>query len=211
MTESLRFNVSQVINLPTLPETAQKVLTLTNDPLLSMGKMVEIIELDPAISSKVLSVANSTFFGSSLNVENLSDAVMRIGFDQVHSIAVGISVLSFLGNPRKSYEYKMLFDHSIAVGLVAEEIAKSVGYRAAEGMMMNGLLHDLGLLVLNKFFPDIFQAIMDFNGNAGALLESEEKIIHYKHGDVGFWLAEQWNLPDSILDIILLHHIPSVA
>jgi putative nucleotidyltransferase with HDIG domain len=211
MGDILKTYVQRIKDLPTLPAIAHKILILANDPLFSIDDLMDVVETDPAISARILSVANSAFFGYPVHTTKLDDAIMRIGINNVKSIAVGIAVLSFLGDGKKTPDYTKLFHHSVCVGLTAQFIAGNLRLGIADDILIDGLLHDLGYLALNKYFPDIYGEILKSLKNARPLLEAEKEVLGYSHTDVGFWLADQWNLPDTVLDAILYHHAPSLA
>jgi HD-like signal output (HDOD) protein len=211
MDDILQAYVQKIKELPTLPTIAHEILNLTVDPLLSIDKLKNILERDPVISAKILSVSNSAFFGYPVQTTKLDDAIMKIGFNNVKNIAVGISVLSFLDDGEKTSDYKRLFNHSVTVGLTSRFIAKNLKLGIAEDILIDGLLHDLGYLVLNRYFPTIYQNILSSFENGKSLLNAEKDIITYTHADIGFCLAEQWKLPDTISDANLYHHTPSLA
>ena len=211
MDENFKSHLQKIEKLPTLSETAIQILNLTNDPLLSIPELKNILEGDPAISAKIISVANSAFSGFPLQTNLLGDAIMRIGFNNVKSIALGISVMTLLDNGKSTAEYKRLFNHSVTVGLAARMLSRNFGMGIAEDILIDGLLHDLGYLVLNKYFPESYQKVFNIVREEKINIDEEKNILGYTHSDAGFWLAEQWNLPDTILDTNLYHHAPSLA
>lgn len=211
MGDILKTYVQRIKELPTLPAIAHKILALASDPLLSIDDLMDIVEIDPAISAKILSVANSVFFGYPVRTTKLNDAIMRIGINNVKSIAVGIAVLSFLGDGKKTPEYTRLFHHSVCVGLTSQFIARNLRLSLADDVLIDGLLHDLGYLALYKYFPEIYMEILKTLKDGRPMLEAEKEVLGYSHTDVGFWLADQWNLPSSVVDAVLYHHAPSLA
>jgi HD-like signal output (HDOD) protein len=104
-----------------------------------------------------------------------------------------------------------MFNHALFVGLTSRSIAKNLKMSIAEDILIEGLLHDLGYLVLNKYFPDIYKQILQKLENEKSILDAERDIFHHTHADIGFWLADKWNLPETILDTTLYHHTPSLA
>jgi HD-like signal output (HDOD) protein len=211
MGNTLKSRIQKIETLPTLPEIAHQILNLTNDPLLSVDELRNIVERDPAISAKILSVANSAFFGVSVQTNMLRDAIMRVGFNNVKNIAVGISVLTLFSDGKITSEYKRLFNHSLTVGLTARWLAGNFKTIIAEDILIDGLLHDLGYLVLGRYFPEIYRDILSSFDSSTSLLDAEKDILGYTHADIGSMLAEQWNLPNTVLDTILYHHAPSLA
>jgi len=211
MQNKLKSFVDKIEKVPTLPIIAQEILSLNNDTLLSIDKLTNIAEKDPAISAKIISAANSPFFASLNRPTNLNDAIMRIGFNNVKSIAIGISILSFMDDNKKITDYTRIFNHSITVGLAARFIAKTLNMRNEEDILIEGLLHDLGYLVLHRYLPDSYQNIVNLMNDEMCLVDAEKNVLNTTHGEIGFWLALQWNLPESISDTILYHHTPSLG
>ena len=211
MGDILKTYVQRIKELPTLPPIAHKILVLANDPLLSIDELMDIVEIDPAISAKILSVANSVFFGYPLRTTQLNDAIMRIGTNNVKSIAVGIAILSSLDSGKMNNNYKRLYHHSICVGLTSQYIAANIRLSIADDILIDGLLHDLGYLALYKYFPDIYREILTSLKKGKPLLEAEKEILSYSHTDVGFWLADQWKLPSTMVDAVFYLHAPSLS
>jgi len=211
MGNTFKSNIQKIEKLPTLPDIAHHILRLTNDPLSSINELKSIVETDPAISARIISVANSAFFGVSVRTTRLDDAIMRIGLNNVKNIAVGISVLTLFGENKITSDYKRLFNHSVIVGMTARTLAREFRTLIGENILLDGLLHDLGYLVLNSYFSEVYQNMLDSFQCSRSLLDAEKNILGYSHAEIGFWLAEQWNLPSTLLDTILYHHTPSLS
>jgi len=213
MNESLISFVKGIKNLPTIPLIAQKILGLLGDNQLSVDKIEGIIEKDPAISAKILSVANSAFFGFQVSSDLLRNAIMRIGFDNVKNIAIGISLMTILddGKRGKAFDYRRVFNHSIAVGFTSRLISKKMKLDNADDALMNGMLHDLGYLVLSGYSQEAYREVLYTFEEGTPLLDAEKEVLHFTHSEVGSWLAEEWKLPEIIMDINMFHHAPSLA
>ena len=213
MNESLRAFVKNIRNLPTIPVIAHEVLSLLSDELLSVEKLENIVEKDPAISAKIMSVANSALFGFQVSTDALNSAMMRIGFNNVKNIALGISLMTILddGKRGKAFDYQKIFNHSVAVGFNARLLSGNLKLNITEEALVMGMLHDLGYLVLNRYFPEIFDEVLYAFEKEKTLLDAERKVLNFTHADIGMWLSEEWKLPDIIIDTNLFHHTPSLA
>ncbi|MBI5740756.1 MAG: HDOD domain-containing protein [Nitrospirae bacterium] len=213
MNEPLRSFVKNIKSLPTIPAIAQKILGLLNDNQLSVDKIEEIIEKDPAISAKILSVANSAFFGFQVSSDFLRNAIMRIGFNNVKNIALSISLMTVLDDGKRgtAFDYRRIFNHSIAVGFTARLISKKLRLDHADDYLMNGMLHDLGYLVMNRYSPEAYQEVLFTFKEGLPLLDAEKKALQFTHAEVGSWLAEEWKLPEVVQDINMFHHSPALA
>jgi HD-like signal output (HDOD) protein len=116
MSDFLKKQLDKISKLPTIPVIAQEILRISSDDMSSVRALEKIVEKDPAIAAKILSVANSAAFGNRLPTKTINRAIMRIGFDNVRSIALGISLITVFGNDGKKglldYERIRYFNES---------------------------------------------------------------------------------------------------
>jgi putative nucleotidyltransferase with HDIG domain len=213
MNESLKLQVQKITELPTLSVIAQEIMQMASNKLMSVEKLENIIHNDPAISAKILSVSNSAYFGFDTPTKTLSNAIMRVGFSNVKNIALGVSLMSVMKEekPGTFFEYQQLFNHCISVGFVARKLAEDLKMRISEEIMIDGLLHDLGFLIINKYLTEAYSEVVSTFKKDKSLLDAEKKVLDFTHADVGAWLAEQWKLPENVIDTILFHHSPALA
>ncbi len=213
MNDSLMEHVKQITKLPTVPAIAREILALVDDNTISVSRLEEIVQKDPSISARILSVANSSFFGFKIPTTTISNAIIRIGFNNVKNIAVGISMMTVLddGEVENKTFYKKVFEHSATVAMFTRYISESIKLGISEEILFCGLLHDIGLLVLCRYFPDQLQKVLARFENDGSLLSAEKEVLGFGHVDIGRWLAEQWTLPETVIDTISYHHDPSSA
>lgn len=213
MNDSLRAHVEQITNLPSLPAIAHQIIALTEDDLLSVNKLETIIGNDPSISAKIMSVANSAFYGFHTPVKTLRNAIMRIGFNSVRNIAVGIAIMTVLHdeNHPGTPDYGRIFNHSVAVGFIASLLSKRTGYGITDEIVISGILHDMGLLILSRYFPERYMDVMNKFEEGKTLSDAEKEVFDFSHCEIGNWLASKWSLPDTVADTILYHHNPSQA
>lgn len=213
MNKSLKLHVQKITELPTLPVIAQEIMHMASNKLMAVEKLENIIHNDPAISAKILSVANSAYFGSGTPTKTLSNAIMRVGFSTVKNIALGVSLMTVMkkDKPGIFFEDQQLFNHCISVGFVSRKIAGDLKMKISEEIMVDGLLHDMGYLIINKYFTEVYSDVVSTFNKEKSLLDAEKKVLDFTHADVGGWLAEKWKLPGSVIDTILYHHSPSLA
>jgi putative nucleotidyltransferase with HDIG domain len=211
MNDSLRILTQKIPKLPTIPPVADKIIQLVSSKASVVNSIVETIETDPAISAKVISFANAAFYRTGQPVTTIQDAVMKIGFDNVKSIALGISLLTLFKGKRDTDEdgYHNIIRHSMAVGVFSKEIVDFMGWKNHEDIFTSGLLHDLGLMVMNAFFPEIYTRIEDRFKTGMSFPDAENEVCGFSHGEIGAWLADKWNLPDNMCEVIRHHHNPS--
>ncbi len=216
--EALQSRVRRISILPTIPVIAQDILKMTDNDTTSLSSLVRVVEKDPAISLRIISVANSAFFGFGAPAESLMEAVSRIGFDQVKNLALGVSLMTLFndGKNNDALSYEKIFSHCISVGLTARFLLMKLNLNLKDSkkiesdvLLMNGILHDIGYLILNRYFPEEFNQVLKHVSNGTPVLSAEASVFEFDHCDIGSWLAQEWNLPDSIVHTTLHHHRPS--
>jgi len=213
VTEPLRLLVQKIPKLPTLPHIAREMLDRMSDDMVSVRRLEEVIENDPAMSAKILSVSNSAFFGLETPNTSVSGAIMRIGFNNVRNIALGVALMTVLDRERheQPLDGRRIFRHSVAVAMVSKLLSDDLKFGNRDEVFVYGMLHDLGFLVMNNFFPDHYRRVMDEFAGETSLIEAEKKVLACSHADVGAWLAYQWNLPGAVSAAIRYHHAPALA
>jgi len=213
MDNPMRLIIQKIKKIPTLPAIAQEVLHLTLDDSVSTQRLEEIIEHDPPIASRILSVSNSAFFGIDKPNLSIRNAIVRIGFDNVRQIALGIALLSVFRNGNRSHPIDpiQIFRHSIAVGMMAKFLANQLKWRDRDEIFICGMLHDLGMLVMNSYAEEMYCKVIASIKKGEPLCDTETRVLGCSHTTVGEWLAEKWNLPEAVIETIRFHHDPLLS
>jgi putative nucleotidyltransferase with HDIG domain len=121
-----------------------------------------------------------------------------------------METLKVVGN--RKFDQKKYWMHSILTAAAAKRIADDLGYQTSGEVFTAGLLHDLGIPIIYKFFNNEYKEILESVNNQNiTYLEAEEKFLGITHQEVGRYLVDRWNLPVSIADVISYHHKPSTA
>ncbi len=200
-------------DLPTLPSVAIEVSRLAANPVTAMTELVRIIHNDPALTAKILRVANSAFYGMSRHVESLNTALVVLGMRElinlVHCISVFRAFPVKVGQP--TFDRKAFWVHSAGCGELARAISGHLKLRRNTEAFTAGLLHDLGKIILDQYFHDDFmEALKRSHSENISMIEAEDHVLGVNHAELGAWLAEMWSLPRSICDVISHHHNPEV-
>ncbi|MFC1523670.1 HDOD domain-containing protein [Thermodesulfobacteriota bacterium] len=199
------------IQLPTLPVIASNIMKLANDPDTSAQDLAAFIEQDPAITNKLLMLANSAFYGQAKAVETVQRAVMVIGFNEVTRLALSVSVMSSfdLKGVEKILNMRNLWMHSICCATAAETMARIVGLKESEHIFVIGLLHDMGKIVLAIAMPEEYATILNSASERKVplcLVEAESMGVN--HADLAGHFMKEWNFPDSLRLPVKFHHAP---
>lgn len=208
-TVDLRKKIFQIERLSAMPQVVWKILEALADEKTNAADLERLIEGDPALTSKILALANSAYYGLSQKVTTISRAIFIMGFQELQLLAVGAglaSVFDFKRTP-KYISGEALWMHCLAVSWTAGELAQEIGYYLPSEAMIAGLLHDLGKLVLIAHLPDEYKKLYDLNVSGVPYYQAEER-LGLAHTDIGYWLAKRWGLPPIIETIIKDHHEP---
>lgn len=203
--------LAQVADVPPLPTTVLKLINVLNDPESTVTDIVETIKYDPALTTQMLRLCNSAYFGLSREVDSLNDAIRFLGTLKVLQLVMAVHSNAMLSKAQHGYglEPGVLWRHSVAVALGASAFAQQTEIGSINLAFTAGLLHDIGKIVLNQFvaesFLDIVQHVTD---NHVSFCEAEKHILGFSHEEIGIRLAQKWQLPDTLVQCIGYHHRP---
>jgi putative nucleotidyltransferase with HDIG domain len=195
-------------DLPTLPKVALEINKLLDNPGATIGQVSNIITKDQAIASKILRLVNSSFFGLETKVSTISRAVIILGFNTVRNALVSVSILKAMKRAQnKQVDLKLFWQHAISCAVVSKHLARSSHLGTPEDAFTAGLIHDIGKLVLAKYFPDQFIKIIDkLEMEHSSFYDSELNVIPVHHNEIGAHLARKWRLPALLCDAVNYSH-----
>lgn len=195
-------------NLPSLPQVLLKLIDTCDKDDMALSELSEIIIKDAAISSRVLTLVNSSYFNLNSTFANIDQAVVYLGADTIKNIAVTASVQQVFSKLRKNEHLSMsrFWWDSFGSAIYAKRIARQIAYANVEEAYLAGLLHDLGELLLWMNFTEEYTGIQNTVENSAAQCKAEEEQIGVNHCEAGAWLVKQWKLNSFIADTVLYHH-----
>ncbi len=203
-------------NLPPLSAVAARILTLTDDPRTNAREIVKLIETDPALTARILSLVGRAEHGLRREALTVEKAVVLLGFDTVRQVTLALKVLEVFGGPAakkagEGFDRAEFWKHCLGVACAARRIAAAVksSVRPEEAFVL-GLLHDLGKDALNATMPKSYLKVLKKAEEAEAdLCDVERLLLGVDHAVVGRRLAERWGLPRTLVETIWLHHHPA--
>jgi HD-like signal output (HDOD) protein len=207
---SLEIKVSRSENLPVLPQIASSVLRLADDPDSSTRDMEKLIERDSALAAKVLRVANSSYYGLN-HIPSIGRAISFLGLNTVRSLVVGIAYQQVISLRQSSKLFSKVdfWRHSVAVATAAKILAKLRMPSRAEELYSAALMHDVGLLVMDRFAPDELDQAIEYSQSEKVQLHlAEQHLFGFNHAQIGGLLADRWGLSGSLMSAIKYHHSP---
>jgi len=196
--------------LPAMPQVVQEVMGSFRDPNIGSAILAHKIELDQGLSSRVLRVANSSFYGLAREVGSIRDAVTVLGFDTVRSLVVSAGFMEafFQSGSEDLFDRHAYWMRNFRVASYTEALAQCLG-GARQLSFTSGLFHDVGLLVMSICVPEKFADILAQQKISGlSLVEVEREALGFDHSVIGAEMAKRWNFPPKIEHAIHYWHTP---
>ena len=203
--------LNKVDNIPTLPESSTRLFALLNDKNSSASDFESVIKPDPALTTNLLKVVNSSFFGLTRQVISIHQAISLLGLKRVSEIAAGVGFAQVMPPKIPGYEIDSsnFWLHCAAVAILSERMAQELKLPIPDLTFTAGLLHDLGKLVIGSFLVQESDALLKkLKEHNKPLIYIEKEILGTNHSEIGHALAERWALPEIIAESVLWHHSP---
>jgi putative nucleotidyltransferase with HDIG domain len=206
--------VQKITDLPALPTMLATLNRLMADPRTSADTLGKALGSDPALVSKVLKLVNSAFYGFPGRIGTISQAVVILGFSSIRNLVLTTSVMQMFGTKgqKQGFDVEAFWRHSLQTAALARQLAFEKGQAYIEEAFIGGLLHDMGRMVLSQKLPVEFEKVLALSaGKKIPLREAEFLLLGTTHAEIGSWLAQKWNLPPPLIDVIQYHHTPQLA
>jgi putative nucleotidyltransferase with HDIG domain len=205
--------IAEVDKLVSLPDIYYRLEEAIVDPGSTTGKIAELLRSDPDLCARMLRMANSVFYSFPTTIETVERAVSVIGLRQIRELVLVTSVVrAFEGIPDELVNMSTFWEHSVAVGIMAQSLGKQARIANADSFYIPGLLHDIGRLVMYLKLPGLtHQLLLEREATACSIFQLERNLLGYSHTEVGARLLESWKLPQSIWEPVATHHNPAGA
>jgi len=204
-----------------MPQVATKILQMQEDHLdISFKELEQIVLLDPALTAKILKVANSALYARQREITNLQQAITLLGFKTIKSLVLLVCASNLYGKSKwksdvafqvsesKSSE-NVMWRHLILTGFISRYLAIKLQFEnLKENIFIAGLLHDIGRIVFLMNDPMKYKEyLLEISRNPEIeIIAIEEKIFGINHADVGKVVFQKWNFPGELTDAVSLHH-----
>jgi len=206
--EKLKAHVETMLRVYTIPVILKKILDVVSDEKSSVADLVEVIQHDQALSSKIVATANTAFYGFRRNISSIPSAAVTLGFNMVRSLAVSVSVfrcasgdLAFL---------RRIWQHSFETAIVSGLIAERTGVAKKEDAFLAGLIHDLGRAILYQIYGEKY-----LKATLGVVEDrvTDKEIAAFgaTHSQIGAWFVDKYRFPLECVVAVHYHHDPQSA
>jgi HD-like signal output (HDOD) protein len=211
--ESLKQIVSRITTLPSLPANYHDLMDELRSPEASIQRVAELISRDVAMTTKLLQLVNSSYFGLPQPIESPAHAASLLGLNLLRPLALSVGIFTqFDGPAAETYSLDRLIRHSTAVGDAAHRIAEDFAPRdkqLQDAALLAGLIHDVGQIILAANQAELYRVVLQTATEQRIpLYQAEIRHFGTDHANVGAYLLSLWGLPDDVIEATAYHHQP---
>jgi len=197
-----------------IPQIALKVIRMIHSNKFDMDSIAKEIRQDQVLGAKIINLSNSAYMSPNRKVETIDQGLVLLGEKRILLLTLSVFTELYFQNAEQGYSLSRggLYHHSLGTAILADHLATITG-KAMPGLAYTaGLLHDIGKTVLDQYVADDYPLFYrSFHGSEKSITEVENEVFGLTHTDVGTKLAIQWQLPESLLEVITYHHTPEDA
>ncbi len=196
--------------LPAAPQVLDRFLQLCSDPKASAGDLAKVLEMDAGLTSRILRLVNSSFYGLAATIQSVRQAIVILGFHEVKSLALSVPVAGFYQKnaDKPGLSIATLWQHTLETACLARILARSTGLAVPEDVFVKTILRNIGMVAINNVLGEDYMALVRLTGGRKRFPEVEQDEFGFTHADVGARLAERWRFPQDLIDFIRDHHTP---
>ncbi len=199
-------------NLPSPPPVGMRIVELGQDPETTFHQVAEVVGLDPALTAKILRMANSPLYARQRKTENLRQAITLFGLNGTLTLALSFSIIgASSGMQKSSLNHDLFWRRSLATASCCQVLGKHLDIAAREELFLIGLLQDIGMLALDAAIPDLYEDTAELQANHHRLQMMEREKLGTDHAEIGAWLLQQWNFPEHLQLLVKASHAPGDA
>lgn len=195
--------------LPAIPAVVQELIQNFDNPALDGQVLSQKISQDPALVTKVLRVANSAFYGVPRQIGSTHEAIVVLGFSTIRSLVISAGFINTFSTATSvtCVDRNQHWQRSLIVATYAKAVAKCLR-QDSEMAFTAGLLHDIGIMVLDICANERFAPIWQSAQNSDELIQAERSALGFDHAELGAEVARRWKFPAAIEDAIRFHYQP---
>lgn len=208
--EEIFQKLDRITELPTLPVILSRLNAMLSDQNTSISKLKKVIETDQAITSKLLKLVNSAFYGFRSRISNIPHALALLGFNSIRNAIISITVFDAFSKRTRAggWNPQEFWKHAMSVAVISRHLAGKSRLAIPDDSFVAGLLHDIGKLIMAQYFLEKFNRILAVMKEDGKSFAQAEKTDYppFDHARIGGYIAEKWQFPRSLVEAIQYHH-----
>jgi len=198
-----------VKEVPTLPIVYQQLFSKMSDPNVSVPQLADVVSRDQSLATKILKLVNSAFYGYKKEITTISRAMVILGFRTVRNAALAISVFDYVSGAVEDSRFPVedFWKHSLCTASICKVLGQKAGVMQQEETFVAGLLHDIGKMIMMKYFPEDFGEVCGHAiDNGKTWSEAEDELLNIGHASVAKAVLRSWNFPSTLIEAVQFHH-----
>ncbi len=198
--------------LQPLPGCVMKMQDMIVRPDVSVETVSRLLMGEPVLTAHILKIVNSAYYGFKREIDDIKFAVAYLGIHEIYNMVLSLSVVKTLGVAEKE-ELEQFWSHSVLTALIARYLGKRFEpLLSPERIWLGAMLHDIGKLIYNKYFPEHYLFIKHHSEKYGILFSESEKQLDFpSSGKLGGILCERWRLPVIVKDACEGHNVEDLS
>ncbi len=195
--------------LPPCPPVLNKVAEICRDPSSNARDLGSVIATDEALTSRLIKMVNSAYYGLRGTVSTVTQAVVVLGYQEIRNMVYAVRAEDVFrgGTVTGGIDLLALWDHCLQVAVLAREMSYRKRYPVPEEVFVAGIIHDFGQVVLNQLLGADYRKFRDrAHADGHDLAAAENQQFGISHAEIGRRLAEKWNFPESLQAAVAYHH-----
>lgn len=198
--------INDIAGLQPLGAIATQILAITESDRFSAHELAKLISSDQALSTKMLRLSNSAYYGFPRAITTVRDAIVLLGFRAVRSATLASCVIDAVPGGA-NLDYQQFWHYSVTVGMLAELLAR-VEDTPHDEAFTAGVIHNIGRLALDQYAPEQFRQALELARESEmSLLDAEREVLGFTDAELGGGLALHWNFPPPLVDAVAHHHL----
>lgn len=206
--------IDEIDHLKPVSDIAGKVMALLDDPDSGLSDLVDIIRYEPALTTNVLKLANSAYFGLPGKIDDAKQAIVFLGMTQVVELVLMACCSGQFNGAHDGYEMASgdLWKNAVSAAIMANDLARIKGIKQASLSFTGALLRDIGKVIMDPLVLSAKDQILGRVKEQGlSFLAAEGQVLGLDHAQVGALIAKKWNFPSALQCVIRYYHTPFEA
>ncbi|MBI4180037.1 HDOD domain-containing protein [bacterium] len=201
----VRTILKNIEEISPLPATAQRAVVMLDDPEVNLDKIGEILSVDPGLTSTLLRVVNSAFYGLRDKITSVTKALIVLGIKKLRQLIIAAAVMQkFQGVPPQFAQ--KFWENAVRTAQWSKGVAEFKRMPETDELFVCGLLHNIGHLIMMQYFRPQQEQIIKTSGAGRNILDVERSVIGGTHADLGGFLFNLWQMPKETIQCTMLHH-----
>ena len=201
----VRTVLKNIEEISPLPATAQRAVVMLDDPEVNLDKVGEILSLDPGLTSTMLRVVNSAFYGLRDKITSVTKALVVLGIKKLRQLVIAAAVMQKFQAVPPQFAQRF-WENAIRTAQWSKEVGEHKRLAEADELFVCGLLHDIGYLLMYQYFRPMQTKIEELLAAGKKPIDAEKAVLGGNHADLGGFLFNLWQLPKSTIQSTMLHH-----